>query len=56
MSTFIKVTQLPEATGLTPDDFIMMVDEPGTIATSKKVKAEAIIDLITEIDGGEIVT
>lgn len=51
--TYIKISQLPQATGLTNDDYLVMVDEPNTAAITKKVKVEKIIDLITEIDGGD---
>lgn len=53
--TYIKISQLPQATGLTNDDYLVMVDEPNTAAITKKVKVEKIIDLITEVDGGEII-
>lgn len=55
MVSYIKITQLPEASGLTPDDFLMVVDEPDANATTKKVKVEEIINLFTEIDGGNII-
>ncbi len=55
MSTYIKITQLPQATGLTNDDYLVMVDEPGAAAVTKKVQVDKIINLITEIDGGEII-
>lgn len=55
MATLIKITQLPEATGLTNDDFLLMVDNPDIQGISKKVRVEKIVDLIVEIDGGDII-
>ena len=55
MTTYIRLSQLPEASGLTPDDFLMVVDTPETNATTKRVKVEQIINLFSEIDGGNIV-
>jgi len=56
MSTFIKITQLPPATGLTNDDFLLMVDNPNSGAVTKKVSVDKIIDLIVTVDGGEIIS
>lgn len=53
--TYIKISQLPAATGLTNDDYLVMVDNPATSAITKRVQVEKIIDLITEVDGGEII-
>lgn len=53
--TFIKISQLPSATGITPDDFIVIVDDPGGSPITRKITAEDFVDtLVTEVDGGEI--
>ena len=53
--TYIKISQLPSATGITPDDFIVIVDDPGGAPITRKITAEDFVDtLVTEVDGGEI--
>ena len=53
--TFIKISQLPVATGVTNDDFIVIVDEPGSTPVTRKITVENLIDsAITEVDGGSI--
>ena len=53
--TFIKISQLPAATGITPDDFIIIVDDPSGVPITRKITAENFLDtLVTEVDGGEI--
>lgn len=54
MATYVKISQLPPATGLTTDDYLVMVDDPSSNAETKKVTAQSVINLITEIDGGDI--
>ncbi len=53
--TFIKISQLPSATGITPDDYLVVVDNPTVSGVTKKITAEDLVDsLVTEIDGGSI--
>lgn len=52
---FIKISQLPSATGVTADDYLVIVDNPATSGITKKITAENLVDtLITEIDGGSV--
>lgn len=53
--SYIKITQLPTATGVTPNDYLVIVDEPGSCGVTKKITAEDLAEtLITIIDGGEV--
>lgn len=53
--SYIKISQLPTATGISPDDYFVIVDNPTSSGVTKKVTAENLIDsLITIIDGGQI--
>jgi hypothetical protein len=53
--SFIKISQLPSATGVTPDDFFVIVDNPDVSGITRKITAENLVDsLITEVDGGEL--
>jgi len=53
--SFIKISQLPSATGVTPDDFLVIVDEPSGTPVTRKITADALIDsALTEVDGGDI--
>ena len=56
MPGFVKVSQLPSATTITPDDYLLTVDNPNPTGVTKKVTAEKVLDLITEIDGGDLDT
>lgn len=53
--TFIKISQLPSATGITPDDYLVIVDNPDVSGVTRKITAENLVDsLVTEVDGGSI--
>lgn len=53
--TYIKISQLPSATGVTNDDYLVIVDDPGGTPLTRKITAENLIDsALTEVDGGEI--
>jgi hypothetical protein len=53
--TFIKISQLPSATGVTNDDFMLIVDEPSGVPVTRKITVENLIDsAITDVDGGSI--
>lgn len=53
--SFIKISQLPLATGVTPDDLFIIVDNPDVSGITRKITAENLVDsLITEVDGGEL--
>lgn len=52
--SYIKISQLPTATGVTPDDFLVMVDNPAPGVT-RKITVENLLDtLVTEVDGGTV--
>lgn len=51
--SYIKISQLPSATVITPDDYLVIVDNPATSGVTRKITAENLVDsLVTEIDGG----
>lgn len=53
--SFIKISQLPVATGVTNDDFIVIVDEPSGTPVTRKITVENLIDsAIADVDGGSI--
>lgn len=53
--SYIKISQLPSATGVTDDDYLLIVDDPGGTPVTRKITAENLVDsAITEIDGGDI--
>jgi hypothetical protein len=53
--TYIKITELPSATGVTPDDIMVIVDDPGGTPLTRKITIENLAEtIITEIDGGNI--
>jgi hypothetical protein len=53
--SFIKISQLPVATGATSDDFMVIVDEPSGVPVTRKITVENLIgSSITEVDGGDI--
>lgn len=53
--SYIKISQLPAATGVTDDDYLVIVDDPDGAPITRKITAEDLIDtVLTEIDGGNI--
>ena len=54
MTAFIKISQLPSTTGISLDDYLLVVDDPSGINITKKITVNTLIDtlLIDIIDGG----
>ena len=53
--TYIKITELPSSTGVTPDDIMVIVDSPSGTPITRKITVETLANtIISEIDGGNI--
>lgn len=46
--SYIKISQLPTATGITYDDYLVIVDEPSGLPVTRKVSFSGLVDSVLE--------